>query len=62
MGDGIDVAVGVAVHIAVEYLIAGKGVGAFVEMEFGLAVPLHADNRNKTPTNIFIFFIIPSIR
>ncbi len=66
VGEGIgvivDVGATVAVLVAVEYLMTGKDVGVCVEFGSGVrTVPVHADNKNKTPTNTFILFIIPSI-
>ena len=58
---GVDVSAGVAVDVAVKYWIAGIAVKVDVGVPFGVAtVPVQADNKNKTPTSILIFFIIPS--
>ena len=63
MGVAVEVTgIGVRLAVAVKYKMGGKGVDAEVESGLDIAtVPVHADNKNKTPTNILSFFIIPSM-
>lgn len=63
MGVAVEVTgIGVFVAVAVKYKIGGKAVDAEVETGLDVATfPVHADNKNKTPTTILIFFINPSM-